>query len=213
MSYLGLPPDDLFPEADLTILETHPEPAAYAQLVKDFPEYIHQAIVDWARFKAAEPFDIFSPGDSAFIREWFQQLPELWDAIKVNYGKFEQRNFYLMADGWISQFRKGSANNSLGFGVIVIAGVLIVAAIGGVAAALWAIGYIQKQKNVTRLVDETVAGKIPPDLLKAAVQTETEKAGFVDQVTGLFKTVLVIGLGIVLVKYGGPVLKTLTGKK
>lgn len=191
----------------LEIIAEHTEPREYAGVVHDFKNTLHQAMVDWARFKAAEPFYLFNPDEQNYIRSWFHDLPNLWDAIKVNYLDDSDRDFYELADKWISQFRVGPGVSGLGLPVLLIAGVLIVAAIGGVAAAIWAVGYVKEQSNVTRLIDETVAGNISDDVLQAAVEKETAGANVFGDIKGILQTLLFVGVGIAAVKYGLPLLQ------
>jgi len=71
--------------------------------------------------------------------------------------------------------RSSLSTRSLGIAPAVIAGVLIV---GGAAAALWAIGYIKRQSNISRMIDGVTAGAIPSEVLVEAVKAEQDSGLF-----------------------------------
>ncbi len=90
----------------------------------------------------------------------------------------------------------------MGFPPVIIAGVLIV---GGIAAALWAGGYIKKQMNISRMIEGVTAGRISESVLQEAIK---EKPLFGD-ISGTIKWIVIGGIGLIAVL---PALKARYGR-
>ena len=61
--------------------------------------------------------------------------------------------------------------------------------------AIWAVGYVKKQNNISRIIDEVTAGRISPAILQEAVKQE--RGGFFSDIKGVSENLLLIGaLGI-----------------
>ncbi len=164
-------------------------------LVKDFPGIFEQAQEDWAKFKLGVNHGLFDSSSKEKALSWFRDFPKMWETIRPNFMKTEQgEEFGNRVDDFIYSMNQTPfyREKSLGFVTAVIAGVLIV---GGVAAGLWAVGYIQKQRNVSNMIDNVTAGKLSPEILKKAI--DAEKSGSMFAGFGsLVKWLLIGGIGI-----------------
>lgn len=146
------------------------------KLVADFPAIFHQAKRDWAKFQAGLDNNLFTSKQRQEAIAWFSEFPQLWETIRPNYmDTAEGKEFGDRVDDFIGNILRSSEykNRQLGIAPALIAGVLIV---GGVAAALWAVSYIQDQNNLSKMIDGVTAGKIPPDVLKKKIE-EAESGG------------------------------------
>jgi len=144
-------------------------------LVRDFPAIFGKAVKDWSTFRAGLDADLFSLKQQETVYEWYREFPRLWDTIKPNFSPTVRTDhgsvlmpgnkaFYDTVEAWVVKLRTDLAPRGLGQ-VIIIAGIII-AAIAGIAGALWAVGYIKEQNNVSNMINETVAGKLPPTILE-----------------------------------------------
>lgn len=162
-------------------------------IVTNFPNIFDRAVEDFARFKVGQDAHLFTDGEVREVVDWYTELPELWEKIRINWveGRVpEKLEFSGRVDDFIGKLRRyPPVAQGLGVPVAVIAGVLIV---GGVAAALWAVNYIKRQQNISRIINGVVAGKISESTLAEAIKAE--------QGTGLFAGVKDIGK---LLLFGG----------
>jgi hypothetical protein len=157
--------------------------------VVKFPQTFARAKADFAKFKEGSKRGLFTLSQKQEAASWFKDFPRLWETIRPNFEDvmLEQTgsvnvNFVPEVDAWVAKLKTDSSLASLGVIPIIIAGVLIV---GGIAAATWAVGYVKRQNNVSRLIDEVVAGKIPADVLKDAVAKED--SSFFGDISGVLK--------------------------
>lgn len=156
------------------------EEQEFKKLIPNFPEVFKQAKRDWARLIAGVQSGLFTKEQIDQALEWFQEFPQLWETIRPNFIKTpEGLQFGGDVDDFIGKMMKSSVYRSgqgLGIIPILVAGVLLV---GGVAAGLWAIAYMNEQKNVSRMIDEVTAGNLPPEVLEKAV-ADVESKGPLD---------------------------------
>lgn len=177
-------------------------------VIANFSTILTQARTDWAKFKAGVVNGLFAPNSSERrdVINWFTEFPKLWDAIRPNYeqktgdGRIdaELSNIRQNADAFVGKLRSDAEiANNLGIAPIIIAGILIAAAFG-IAGAIWAVGYVKKQGNISRMIDNVVAGKLPAEVLDAAIKQENAGTGFLGSMTDLLKWAA-IGTALVLV--------------
>jgi len=189
-----------------------PGPEDIAKVVQQFPVIMKQARSDWAKYEVGSKNNLFTKGQSRDIVDWFAQLPYLWDGIKNNWLFTPQglllsganKKFYDDTESWMNKLRTSPSVlfPGIGFGFLIIAGVIILAAFG-TAGAFWAIGYVKKQNNISRMIDEVVAGRLPPEVLQAAV--DKEESGFLGDIKGI----VMLGLGVAALYLFWPQIKTL----
>jgi hypothetical protein len=151
-----------------------------ADMVGTFPAVLDQAVRDYAKFKVAVKSGTVSQTEHQEIAEWFYQFPRLWETIKPNFeprtqsGVYSSRraNFYEKADNFSKRISGDQKSASgLGIGVILVAGILIAAAFG-IGGAIWAVGYVKKQNNISRLIQEVADKRIPASVLQQAIKEE-----------------------------------------
>lgn len=155
-------------------------------LIPSFPSVFEKAKIDWTKFIAGIETGLFSENEKKKILDWFIQFPDMWETIRPNFITTEQgKQFGDQVDNFIGNILRSSVykNRSLGIAPAVVAGVLIV---GGIAASLWAIQYVQEQNNISNLIDGVVAGKIPPEILQEAIE-KTNSGGWFDDIQGLIQ--------------------------
>lgn len=155
-----------------------PGPADIAKVVNEFPQTVAKARADWGKFLAGSKAGLFSKNQEKAIVDWYAKLPDLWDGIKLNWQYTPQgllksessQKFYRETEAWMNSLRThpGILFPGLGIAPLLVAGVLVAVAFG-VAGTFWAIGYIKEQNNISRMINETVAGNLPPEVLSAAV--------------------------------------------
>ena len=171
-----------------------------------FPDIYQQAKIDWVKFKLGRAQGLFSAEQTRDVLDWFRDFPRLWETLRSNWSEStaeSQRRFAAHVDIFVSELRMRNGLSGLGLGPIIIAGVLIV---GGVAAALWAGGYVKKQFNLSRMIDGVTAGRISEDVLREAVEKEP---GLFAGVSGMIKWVVIGGIGLLVVL---PALKARYGR-
>lgn len=157
-------------------------------LVPEFPALFEQAETDFVKLKLGIERNLFTPAQIATAMNWFSEFPQLWETIRLNFIKTEQgREFGGRVDDFCGRIKRSELyrRSTLGIALAVIAGVLIV---GGVAGGLWAVGYIARQRNVSKMIDQVTAGALPPEVLVEAMKAE--------QTSGLFAGVGKIGYAI-----------------
>lgn len=142
------------------------------ELVNDFPQVFDQAVEDWAKLKVGAKAGLFTPQQIKEALTWFSDFPNTWETIRPNFIKTpEGLAWGGKVDDFIGRLKRDDLVKTAGLGLapVIIAGVLIV---GGVAAGLWAVQYIQEQRNISEMIDQVVAGKLPPSVLQKAVDAE-----------------------------------------
>lgn len=175
-----------------------------ADLVPEFPRIFDQAVTDWAKYKLAVGQSIVPNNKREEVEEWFAEFPRLWETIRPNWvdplpgGMYSARKsaFADKVDNWVATLVADPSYGSSGLGLatIIIAGIFIAGALG-VGGAVWAVGYVKKQNNVSRIIDEVTAGRIPPAILQEAIKEE--RGGFFSDVSNISKNILLIGaLGV-----------------
>lgn len=195
--------------------------AEKADLVKaavGFPVMLDLAITDWEKFKLGVAAGLFnytwteklynwfsnSPGET--VLNWYKDFPRYWQLMRPN---FEiqtgdgNKDLALLktkqkADAFVTRLTGEKLYiQGLGIAPIIIAGI-IVAGILGVAGVTWAIGYIKKQYNISEIIDQTVAGKIPADVLQKAIEESGASSSPFADIAGLIKWGL-IGVAVIMV--------------
>lgn len=151
-------------------------------MVHTFPDVLNQAIRDYATFKIAVENGLMSQGQINTVSEWFSQFPRLWETVKPNFmpktesGAYSSRRsaFYDKAETFVAKLGANAEKpNGLGIAVIVIAGIAIAAAFG-IGGAIWAVGYVKEQNNISRLISGVTSKTIPPDILRKAIEAEEQ---------------------------------------
>ncbi len=185
------------------------------------PAVFERAFTDWVKFKLGMERGLFTADQADKALTWFYQFPRLWEAYRPNFvdaatmpsgmvsshgAAFVERVDRFVADLKESPFRTWVG---LGFAPAVIAGVLIV---GGIAAALWAVGYVKSQNNISAIIDGVTAGKIPASALEEAIQAEASGgfSGFFGNLGGVAKWA---AIGLAIWFLAPPILKALKGSK
>lgn len=165
-----------------------------------FPGTFERALSDWAKFKAGASRGLFAGSTRSEILEWYRGFPTLWEAIRPNFIKTVRTAQGSMidptytslvgrVDRFVKQIGTDLAGNQLGIAPLIIGGIIIAGGLG-IAAASWMISYLAKQANVSKLIDEVTAGKISPDILAAAIETERSLTNPISDFTGAIKWVV-----------------------
>lgn len=165
-----------------------------------FPGTFERALSDWAKFKAGASQGLFGGSSRAEVLDWYRDFPKLWETIRPNFVKTVRTPQGSMIDptysslvGRVDRFvhMLGSdlAGSQLGIAPIVIGGIIIAGGLG-IAAASWAVSYLAKQANVSKLIDEVTAGRVSPDILAAAIETERSLTNPISDFTGAIKWVV-----------------------
>jgi hypothetical protein len=198
------------------------------ELVKNFGASFLIAQKDWATFKAGVAAGLFSTSQRNTVIAWFRDYPKFWDTIKLNFQDpkwitnpssgtatspgnltVTDTGFSLQVDLWVSKLRNDTGLSGLGvIPLIVIIAGIIIAGILGSAAAIWSIGYYKQQSNITKMIDDVVAGKLSPAVLETAIKKEQESGGLFSELSTLAKwaivgTIAFIGLPILRDVFGG----------
>jgi hypothetical protein len=158
--------------------EIHLQAIVYA-----FPEMLRRAVADWAKFKVGVENNTFTQDDKTEILNWFKSFPKLWETIRPNFDPLEKPVMSLTpadaelvhsADRFVEKLGgEIKVLRNLGVAPVIIAGIAIAGAFG-IAGAIWAIGYSQKQSNISKMIDQAVAGNLPASILETAVKKENE---------------------------------------
>ena len=201
MAYLGrLPPpgvaDVIYDYFTGSVLSWWDEKKV-KELIPRFPASFERAVVDWAKLKIGVKAGLFTEPQIAEALAWFRDLPRLWETIRPNFLKTAADvSWSKTVDEFVGRLQRDGFYQSgrLGLAPVVIAGVLIV---GGTAASLWAIQYILKQRNLSDMIDGVTAGRIPADVLAAAIEAE-KRSGFLGGLSDVVKWLLLGGVGLVL---------------
>ena len=181
------------------------------KLLATFPDVLDQAIADYAKLKAGLAYSLknqtqlFTADQLNTITAWFVKFPDLWDTLAPNYegstgdatADQYRASVKAKAEAFVRKLRSDTVINP-GLGVlpfIIIAGVII-AGLLGVGAAIWAIGYVQQQRNVSAMIDGVVAGKIPADVLDQAITQE--QTNTVGQIGDILKYAVIAGALVLL---------------
>jgi len=171
----------------------------------NFPAYFAKAQEAWAKFKAGEAAGLFSISQRSQVLGWFRELPKAWAGFRPNWtetlpgGTFSAHRlaFADTVDAWIESLKRDLRGHGvepatvegsgLGLAFLIIAGIIILLTFGA-AGAVWAVGYFKEQSNISRMVDEVVAGKLPANVLEAAIKKEqSSSGGFLGDISGVFK--------------------------
>lgn len=158
------------------------------RLVPEFPGIFERAVADFAKFKVGVAADLFDRQQRNEIMGWFVEFPKLWETIRPNFMTIGTGDLFAdRVDNFIGRMQKSDVYRTAGLGLapVLIAGILLV---GGVAAGLWAVGYLKRQANISRMIDGVTAGALPAEVLIEAVRAEQE--------TGLFAGLGRLGYGL-----------------
>jgi len=175
-----------------------------SDLVPQFPGIFDRAVADWAKYKVALRVTNVPLNKRREVETWFAEFPKLWETIRPNWvaslpGETPSSykiEFAHKVDNWVKSLKAWSVDTGQGLGIapLIIAGVLIAGALG-VGGAIWAIGYVKKQDNISRIITEVTTGRVPSSVLEKAV--EEERSGFFPDFKGITETVLLVSaLGV-----------------
>ncbi|MHC4645186.1 MAG: hypothetical protein ACYTBJ_06775 [Planctomycetota bacterium] len=170
-----------------------------AALVPEFPRIYAQARADWVKFKLGLDRSLFSELEIRQIVEWYQDFPTLWQAIRPNWElrsdahpqKDAIDKFVRDVDAWSETISRAPELSGLGIAPLIIAGILIAGALG-IGGAIWAVGYVKKQNNVSAIIEATVAGQLPPEVLNDAIKADSA-GGFLGNIKSILMLTLVGG--------------------
>lgn len=190
-----------------------------AETVVNFPATFDRAVADWAKFKAGVKAGLFTQAQRAEILEWFRDFPKLWETIRPNfvitrtpqgaYLPLTKPEFANKVDLFVARLKGESVDPGLGIAPIIIAGVIIAGALG-LAGAFWAVAYMQRQANISKMVDEVTAGRLPVGVLQTAIEQE---AAFMTPIGELGNVVKWLALGVAAYFIVPVVAEVLRGKK
>jgi hypothetical protein len=163
-------------------------------LLPQFPGVFGSAVADWAKLKEGVDAGLFTAQQQKDALDWFREFPDIWRSIRPNYSDENNLSYRESVDRFVGSLTSDPlyGNAGLGIGPALVAGVLIV---GGAAAALWAVEYIQRQANISAMIDGVVSGKLSPDILKKAIEVQ-ESGGLFGGISGLFRWAVVGGLAL-----------------
>ena len=154
--------------------------AEITELVRSFPAVFETAVSDWAKYQAVLLTGKLEPWKREQITAWFYEFPRFWATIRPNWEQqpdgspatIAQRRFAEKVNRWIIRLRgypEMATAPGLGVATIIIAGILIAAA-ATAAGAVWAVGYVQEQRNISNMIDQVAKGALPASVLKEAVR-------------------------------------------
>lgn len=153
------------------------------KLVDAFPAMFDQAVADLAKYKLARERGLVPYDQQQKVEGWFYEFPKLWGIIQPNWQwnadgsptTGEKAQFAERVNRWVIRLRGEPFEPYQGLGIapLLIAGILIAGAFGA-AGLSWALGYMGEQRNISRIIDGVTAGKLPPDVLKKAVDQGRE---------------------------------------
>ena len=159
-------------------------------LIPDFPDIFDRAVIDFAKFKVGVGAGLFTTGQQNEIVNWYADFPQLWETIRLNFIKTpEGREWGGKVDDFVGRIR-AYKSSGLGLVPVVVAGVVIV---GGIAAGMWAVVYMQKQANLSNMIEQVTVGKIPAAVLVEAIKAEQSGSLFGGFGSGL-TTVFALGI-------------------
>jgi len=180
---------------------------AYADVVEQYPSLLDDAVDSWAKYKVGLKYGLFTSGERSQIESQFDGWPKLWSAVRPNYeagGAYNSPDVVRRSESFVGVLTNDlhvtgidvtpPLSGGLGVAPIIVAGVLV-AGIIGLAGVLWSIGYIKKQGNVSRLIEETVSGNLSESVLTAAVAEE--KNSWFDTI-GNMVTLGILAVGVYL---------------
>ena len=189
---LAPPPTPMLGAYEIGMITTSQQVGIRA-VVSEFPQRLEQAKLDYYKFKAGLKAGLFkSTQNTKRVTSWFADFPRLWEAIRPNYlvqpgqtMSAHKEAVRRQADAFVAEI-KNDAQVSQGLGSpLIIAGILVALA-AGVAGILWAVGYIKDQNNITKIIDEVVAGRLPEEALIQA-QKKAQGQGMLGDVTDILK--------------------------
>lgn len=172
-----------------------PSQTEMRDVVQQFPEVFAQAIEDWAKFREGLRAGVVPANVKSQVYEWYNEFPKLWQGIRVNWEQPDSsqadRYFVAAVDRFIIRLRAPSDVGGLGIAPLIILGILVAGAFG-VAGLTWAVGYLKKQRNISQLIDATVAGKVPVTTLNKAI--EEDKQSFLGKVSSTATNIAMLGV-------------------
>jgi len=176
--------------------------AEYVAIVENAPAIFRDLQTTWAKFKLGLEYRLFTSAQHDEVISFYRQVPQLWETIKPNFTALvlapETLSFGRRVSAWTAgllqeisspALRAPGSLGGLGIAPLLVAGAVLVAGLFGVSGVVWAIGYYSRQAAISDLVAGVVAGRLPVDVLDAAIMQE--------QGGGLFSglsNVLTIGL-------------------
>lgn len=173
-----------------------------AETVYNFPAIFDKAVADWSKFKAGVAAGLFTSAQRSEILDWFKEFPQLWETIRPNFAGYRSdqgaylgigpAGFTQKVDRWVASLRGEVTNPGLGLAPLIIAGVIIAGALG-IAGAFWAVAYIKKQANVSKIIGEVTAGRLSESVLQTALQNEASILSPIGEIGGVVKW-LALGL-------------------
>ncbi len=168
-------------------------------LVPEFPRIFQQAQIDFAKLKLGIKRNLFTPSQITTAMNWFSDFPQLWETIRLNFIQTDEgREFGGRVDDFCGSIKKSPLyGRDLGLAPAVIAGVLIV---GGVAAGMWAVVYMQKQSNLSKMIDRVTTGALPPEVLVEAIKAE-QSVGIFGDLTSLLTPLALAGGAFLVYRY------------
>jgi len=200
-------PNINYPQPDpLSALLSSAQAAAVQQLPVDFPAVLAQAKQDYQVLRAGLDAGVtINPSDLTTLTDWFRDFPRYWTTIRPNYVpdyttvvSAHQEALLNDADQFASVLGGDhTIQTGLGIGPLIIAGILV-AAVAGVAGVIWAIGYVKAQNNISQIITDTVAGKLPPDILKKAIDKSQEGSSWLTDIEGILKWGAIAIIGIMV---------------
>lgn len=182
--------------------------------VLGFPATFEKARADWAKFKVGYQNKLFTPSQIKTVIDWYREFPKLWETIRPSFedvmaektGSYNV-NFVPTVDAWVESLQ-GDQVYRTGLGVLpVLVGAVLI--VGGIAAGLWAVGYIKKQSNISSMIDGVTAGKIPASVLQDAIDKEAKT----DLWANISDIVTWVAVGAAVILLGPPLIKMFTERK
>lgn len=161
-------------------------------LIPDFPDIFDRAVVDFAKFKVGVKAGLFTTEQKNEILNWYSAFPQLWETIRPNFIKPPYSPEYGgKVDDFVGRIRAYDPSG-LGLVPVVVGAALIV---GGIAAGLWAVSYIQKQSNLSEMIEQVTVGKLPAAVLVEAIKAEQSGSLF-GGIGSSLTTLLVVGVAL-----------------
>ena len=148
------------------------------KLVPDFPGIFDRAVEDFAKFKVGVAAGLFDRQKRDEIMAWFVEFPKLWETLRPNFMTIGTGDLFAdRVDDFVGRIQSSDLYRTAGLGaaLVIIAGIVLV---GGAAAGLWAVAYMKRQANISRMIDEVTAGALPAQVLVEAVKAEQESGLF-----------------------------------